>query len=226
MLCCTFFVHARHQVSYHTRYSDTRFRRTTLLNHKKCTPSSAQFSSSNSSAAPRRAVPCRALPCYAVLCRAACCTCSFVHARYYSKYHIIPGISYLVAVLLLIGCWLHFSFLSCRPVSLVLSNRFFHFFRVHFFSPLLRQIVWCATKLAYISFFPRTHCGWHCMAESPSCICNVRLSLVVCNHRARLYEASARTLVVLDVVGWKYQFNVKNTHIPGTPSCTYRVHHC
>ena len=27
-----------------------------------------------------------------------------------------------------------------------------------------------------------------------------------------MYEASARALVVLDADGWKYHFNVKNTH--------------
>ena len=49
-------------------------------------------------------------------------------------------------------------------------------------------------------------------------VCNVDLCLVVCDHRARLYEASARTLVELDVDGWKYQFKVKTTHTWST-SC-------
>ena len=36
----------------------------------------------------------------------------------------------------------------------------------------------------------------------------------VCDHRARSspYAASTRTLVVMDVDGWKGQFHVKNTH--------------
>ena len=39
----------------------------------------------------------------------------------------------------------------------------------------------------------------------------MNLSLVVCEHGARLsYEASARTLVVLDINGWKHQFSLKN----------------
>ena len=52
------------------------------------------------------------------------------------------------------------------------------------------------------------------MAKSRCCTCNVYLchrSLAI--HRARLSEASARTLLVLDVNGWKYQFDARNTNV-------------
>ena len=59
VLCCIYsFVHATYHSSYNTRYQYTGFVRITLLNYKKCTPSSAQ----------RRAMPCRALWCSAVPC--------------------------------------------------------------------------------------------------------------------------------------------------------------
>ena len=40
------------------------------------------------------------------------------------------------------------------------------------------------------------------------------LLFIVTTELVSLWEASARTLVVLDVDGWKYQFDVKNSHTP------------
>ena len=80
-----------------------------------------------------------------------------------------------------------------------------------FFSSLLRN-VGCA---GLYFFLPA--CTLRLALRGQIALC---ISLVVCDHRTRLYEASARTLVVLGVDRCKYQFNVKNTHsisygIPG-----------
>ena len=62
------------------------------------------------------------------------------------------------------------------------------------FPLFLLRVVWCAGYVRSIVLFSRrrVHCVWHCMAESPCCICHVYLclvsiaSLVACVHRARL----------------------------------------
>ena len=70
--------------------------------------------------------------------------------------------------------------------------------------------------VCWLAFFSaRVFIAIHGMAKSPCCVGIVYLS---CSFRPRvelsLYEASARTLVVLEVDGWKYQ--IKRTHtVPG-----------
>ena len=73
--CSFVLVHARSHSKYHARYRYTRFVRTTLLNHDKCTPSSAQLS--YSSAAQRSAVRC-ALPCGTDAVPCALCLLSYI----------------------------------------------------------------------------------------------------------------------------------------------------
>ena len=57
--------------------------------------------------------------------------------------------------------------------------------------------------------------------------CNCCLVVCDCDHRASPYEASGRTVVALDVHGWKYRFNVKKTPIPHQTEkhCWYRPLH-
>ena len=66
---------------YHTRCWYNRFVRT-LLNHKQCTPSSAQLSNS---AAQRSAVRCRAVPCPALQCGAVPC-CAVLRCDLFRTY--------------------------------------------------------------------------------------------------------------------------------------------
>ena len=116
------------------------------------------------------------------------------------------------AVLLVVvaGCCALF-FIVFVPPGFPLSIFFASLVQALFPFPFILQTVWCAC-LHIVVFFPRAHCASHCLAKSPCRIRFVYLCLVGCDHRARLYEASARTLVVLDVGGWKYQFYVKNAH--------------
>ena len=79
---------ARYHFKYHRtryRYDYTRFVRTTLLIHNKCTPSSQL-----SSASQRRAVPCGGLPCLTVRCCAVlrCALFRAYSARYHAKYQV------------------------------------------------------------------------------------------------------------------------------------------
>ena len=63
---------------------------------------------------------------------------------------------------------------------------------------------------------------WHarcwCGLHDAGCqgLAHVYICLVVCDHGARPSRTRHRhghwTLLVVDVDGWKYQFNVKNTH--------------
>ena len=53
------------------------------------------------------------------------------------------------------------------------------------FVSFLLQIVRCA-RLHFWCFGPRARCGWHWMAKSPCCNCNVYLCFVVCERRACL----------------------------------------
>ena len=80
-------------------------------------------------------------------------------------------------------------------------------FSLFFFPFFLSLFVAIVCVLACILFFgPRARCGWHrmiddCMAKLPCRTRDVHLYLVGCDHRARLSEASAQTLVVLGVDG-------------------------
>ena len=62
------------------------------------------------------------------------------------------------------------------------------------------------------SVLGRGACGWHCMAESRCCVYLQRVSLPrgLWPQSSPLYEASTRTLVVLDADGWKGRFNARN----------------
>ena len=104
-LTLSYHLHASYHSKCHVRYRCyyARFVHTTLLNCKKCTPSSAQLSSaqlisaqlqlSYSSAAQRIAVWCHVVPCLTLRCGAVPC-CAFVRTyctRYHAKYKV-PGI--------------------------------------------------------------------------------------------------------------------------------------
>ena len=89
---------------YHTRCWYNRFVRT-LLNHKQCTPSSAQLSNS---AAQRSAVRCRAVPCPALQCGAVPC-CAVLRCDLFRTYsstnHQTPGTGVRCGLVsFLIGC--------------------------------------------------------------------------------------------------------------------------
>ena len=66
--------------------------------------------------------------------------------------------------------------------------------------------------LAYVFAGPRVRYGRHCMAST---LLYLRCLSLSCSLSARSFsfyqEASTRTLVALDVDGWKGQFSAKNT---------------
>ena len=109
------------------------------------------------------------------------------------------------------------GFVSSLRTYLVGHNIILRTYHMILYFCFTAEIVWCA--------------GLHSLCCSPACLlrsalhgqttfflyCKAYLRLVVCDHssssRPRLCEASARTLVVLDVEGCKYQFSAKNTNI-------------
>ena len=96
-------------------------------------------------------------------------------------------------------------------VFFFLSNLFLFSFLVFLFVTRNSLVCWVLHALVSCR---RAHCGSHRMAKSPCCICNLHLRLAVCDLRespSLKEDSAARTLAVLDVDGWKYQFHAKNT---------------
>ena len=76
---------------------------------------------------------------------------------------------------------------SCLPFYFPLILPFCLLFLSFSCSLYLLLVVACAGLHLYtFVLLPPAHCGWHCMAKSPCCICNVYLCLVVYEYRARL----------------------------------------
>ena len=130
-----------------------------------------------------------------------------------------PDVGWMASSAVLLGrCWLRvvhcFSFLSWRPVSLVVSYCFsflvfssFIFVSCYF----LLQLVWCACLHVFVFAPACSQCGWRGMAKSFCCICNVYLCLVVCDNRSRLSIRHRHGHWLCD--RWvEHQFYVKNTY--------------